>query len=90
MLYLKNFLNQNIKPFQFWLMVKRIHFAIMVVNMFAILSFAIFYHPVSTFANVYCVVYVILSFLVAFLCALQFDLNRNTKYDCQRISKKKK
>ena len=90
MQYLQNFTHQNIKQFHFWINVKRIHFAIMIVNIFAILSFTIFYRSISKIANIYCMGYLILSFLIATICAFQFDINRNTKYDRKRISKKKK
>ena len=90
MQYLQNFTHQNIKQFHFWINVKRIHFAIMIVNIFAILSLTIFYRSISKIANIYCMGYLILSFLIATICAFQFDINRNTKYDRKRISKKKK
>ena len=90
MQYLQNFIHQNIKQFHFWINVKRIHFAIMIVNIFAILIFTIFYRSISKIADIYCMGYLILSFLIATICAFQFDINRNTKYDRKRISKKKK
>ena len=90
MQYLQNFIHQNIKQFDFWINVKRINFAIMIINIFAILSFTISYRSISKIANVYCMGYLILSFLIATICAFQFDINRNTKYDRKRISKKKK
>ena len=90
MKYLQNFIHQNTKQFHFWMNVKHFHFAIMAINMFVILGFTILYHSVSKIANIYCMVYLILSFLTFGACAFQFDINRNTKYDCKRISKKKK
>ena len=90
MKYLQNFIHQNTKQFHFWMNVKHFHFAIMAINMFVILGFTILYHSVSKIANIYCMVYLILSFLTFGACAFQFDINRNTKYDRKRISKKKK
>ena len=54
MQYLQNFIHQNIKQFDFWINVKRINFAIMIINIFAILSFTISYRSISKIANVYC------------------------------------
>lgn len=90
MQYLQNFIHQNIKQFHFWINVKRIHFAIMIINIFAILVFTIFYRSISKIANIYCMGYLILSFLTATVCAFQFDTHKNTKYDRKRILKKKK
>ena len=90
MKYLQNFINQNIKHFHFWINVKRVHFVIMIINILAILGFTIFYRSVSKIANIYCMGYLILSFLIATVCAFQFDTHKNTKYDRKRISKKKK
>ena len=90
MQYLQNFIHQNIKQFHFWINVKRINFAIMIINIFAILSFTISYRSISKIANVYCMGYLILSFLIATICTFQFDINRNTKYDRKRNLKKKK
>ena len=90
MQYLQNFIHQNIKQFHFWINVKRIHFAIMIINIFAILVFTIFYRSISKIANIYCMGYLILSFLTAAVCAFQFDTHKNTKYDRKRILKKKK
>ena len=90
MQYLQNFIHQNIKQFHFWINVKRIHFAIMIINIFAILSFTISYRSISKIANVYCMGYLILSFLIATICAFQFDINRSTKYDRKRNLNKKK
>ena len=90
MKYLQSFLHQNIKPFHFWMNAKRIHFAIMVIHIFAVVGFTIFYHSISKIANIYCMGYLILSFLFNVVCVFQFDINRNTKYDRMRISKKMK
>ena len=90
MQYLQNFIHQNIRQFHFWINVKRLHFAIMIINIFAILGFTFFYRSISKIANIYCMGYLILSFLTATVCAFQFDTNKNTKYDRKRISRKKK
>ena len=90
MKYLQNFINQNIKHFHFWINVKRVHFVIMIINILALLGFTIFYRSVSKIANIYCMGYLILSFLIATVCAFQFDTHKNTKYDRKRISKNKK
>ena len=90
MQYLQNFIHQNIRQFHFWINVKRLHFAIMIINIFAILGFTFFYRSISKIANIYCMGYLILSFLTATVCAFQFDTHKNTKYDRKRILKKKK
>ena len=90
MQYLQNFIHQNIRQFHFWINVKRLHFAIMIINIFAILGFTFFYRSISKIANIYCMGYLILSFLTATVCAFQFDTHRNTKYDRKPILKKKK
>ena len=90
MQYLQNFIHQNIRQFHFWINVNRIHFAIMIINIFAILGFTFFYRSISKIANIYCMGYLILSFLTATVCAFQFDTHKNTKYDRKRILKKKK
>lgn len=88
MAYLKAYTNEHTKAFDFWLSVKRIHSVFFVLGVLLSVVLAFIYNSVTTFANVYCVVYTAISFLLTLCFALQSDINRNTRYDRERIRRK--
>lgn len=88
MQYLKKYVNNNTKAFNHWICVKNINTVFMLINVFVILILLPYYASLKTFANSYCIVYMVISFVVALCCIIQFDVNRNTKYDRERINKK--
>ena len=88
MVYLRTYTNDHSKAFDFWLTVKRIQTVFCIASVLLSVVFAFVYDSVVVFANSYCMVYTIISFLVAICFTLQFDTNRNTKYDRARIRKK--
>ncbi len=88
MLYLKKQLNNYIKPFNRWMYVKNIHGFLVVANIVITLILLVNYNSIKGLSDGYCVVYMILTFIDGLFFSFQFDINRNTKYDRKRISKK--
>lgn len=85
MAFLRKHTNEHTKAFDFWLTVKRIHFVFFVLGVLLSAVLAFIYNSVTTFANAYCMAYTVISFLLTLCFALQSDINRNTKYDRERI-----
>ncbi len=88
MVYLRKHTNEHTKAFDFWLTLKRIHFVFLVVGVLLSVVLTFIYNSVTTFANAYCMAYTVISFLLTLCFALQSDINRNTKYDRERIRRK--
>ena len=88
MLYLKKQVNNNIKAFNRWIYAKNIHSFFVVTNIIVTLVLLVNYDSLKDLSNSYCIVYMILSFIDGCFFSLQFDINRNTKYDRNRIFKK--
>ena len=84
MIYLRKHTDKHVKAFDFWITVKRIHFVFLIVGVLLWVVLIFIYNSVAAFANGYCLVYTILSFLSTLSFALQSDINRNTKYDRER------
>ena len=87
MAYLRNHTNENTKAFDFWIAIKKIHFIFVMIGILASAALLLLYDTVTVFANCYCIAFMIVSFLSAVCFALQFDINRNTKYDRERKTK---
>ena len=88
MTYLMEHTNNHRKSFVFWIAVKKIHFAFVVMGVLAFAVLLIFYNKVTALANWYCIALTIASFLSTICFAFQFDINRNTKYDRERAKVK--
>lgn len=88
MLYLKKQLNNYIKPFNRWMYVKNIHGFFVAVNIVTTLILLVNYDSIKGLSDGYCIVYTILTFIDGLFFSFQFDINRNTKYDRKRMSKK--
>lgn len=88
MLYLKKQLNHYIKPFNRWMYVKNIHGFFVAVNIVTTLILLVNYDSIKGLSDGYCIVYMILTFIDGLFFSFQFDINRNTKYDRKRMSKK--
>ena len=88
MTYLREYANNHRKAFDFWITVKKIHSAFVVIGVFASAVLLILYNTITAFANWYCIALTIVSFLSTIYFAFQFDINRNTKYDRERAKVK--
>lgn len=88
MVYLRKHTNEHTKAFDFWLTLKRIHFVFLVMGVLLSVVLTFIYNSLTTFANAYCMAYTVISFLLTLCFALQSDINRNTKYDRERIRRK--
>ena len=87
MTYLRKHTNKHTEAFDFWITIKRIEFVFFVMCMVLSAVLTFFYDSITAFANVYCIAYTGISFLSTLCFALQFDTNRNTKYDRKRIKR---
>ena len=88
MTYLKKNLHGHTKAFDFWINVKRIHSISLFLTLFASVVLLYMYNMITAFANWYCIALTIASCLLTVCLAFQFDTNRNTKYDRERIQRK--
>ena len=91
MAYLREHTNEHTKAFDFWLTLKRIHSGFFALGFLLTVILIFVYNYIATFANVYCMVYTIITFLFTVCFALQTDTKHKqhyTKYDRERIRKK--
>lgn len=90
MRYLKNYVSSNMQPFLFWLRVMDVHVCVTIMSVIVGIICIFLYRSFTTLADTYCFVYLFLSLLELLCVGFQFDINRDTKYDRQRIEKRNK